>query len=122
VTPRARLIIAGLAGFTAVAGGAFAAHALKEQLSPAALQTFQTGAHYHLAHAVVLLALALAPPSVSLTRAFNCIALGIMLFSGSLYALALTGAGWLGPITPVGGGLFLLGWALLVRAGWDAKR
>jgi uncharacterized membrane protein YgdD (TMEM256/DUF423 family) len=121
VTPRARLIIAGLAGFTAVAGGAFAAHALKAQLSLTAFQTFQTGAHYHLAHAVVLLVLALAPSSPSLARAFACFTLGIVMFSG-LYALALTGASWLGPITPIGGGLLLLGWALIVRAGWDAKR
>lgn len=118
---RAQLITAGLAGFTAVACGAFAAHALKAQLSAAALQTFQTGTHYHLLHAAVLLALALAPPTPALKRASFCFAAGIVLFSGSLYALALTGAPWLGPITPLGGVMFLLGWAFVVRAGWESK-
>jgi uncharacterized membrane protein YgdD (TMEM256/DUF423 family) len=108
-------IAAGL-GFLGVALGAFGAHALKARLSPELLAVWQTGVLYHMLHAVALLALALYARSSH--AAINAPALGftvgIALFSGSLYALALTGIRPLGAITPLGGLAFLFAW------GWIA--
>jgi len=93
-----------------VALGAFGAHALKGRLSPEALAVFETGVRYQAYHALALLLLAaLRGPD----RAAWCFVGGIVLFSGSLYALALTGVRWLGAVTPLGGLLFLAGWLLL---------
>lgn len=93
-----------------VALGAFGAHALKNRLSPEMLAVFETGVRYQAYHALALLLLAaLRGPD----RAGWCFLAGIVLFSGSLYALALTGARWLGAITPLGGLLFLAGWLFL---------
>ncbi len=95
--------------FLTVALGAFGAHGLKTRLAPEMLAIFETGVRYQAYHALGLLALAaLKGPD----RAGWCFLVGIVLFSGSLYALALTGVRWLGAITPIGGVLFLVGWAL----------
>ncbi|MDE2489892.1 MAG: DUF423 domain-containing protein [Elusimicrobia bacterium] len=102
-----------------VALGAFAAHGLKGRLGPDMLQVFETGARYQAYHALALVAVGLIAarwPSPAVDRAGWCFLGGIVLFSGSLYALALTGEKRLGMITPAGGLLFLIGWALLAFA------
>ncbi len=96
--------------FLDVALGAFGAHGLKDRLTPELLAVFETGVRYQAYHALGLLMIAaLRGPD----KAAWCFLGGIVLFSGSLYALALTGVRWLGAITPVGGLLFLAGWLLL---------
>jgi len=101
-------------GILAVVCGAFGAHALKPQLMAQGLvETWETAVLYHLAHAVSLLALAVAPLELRFARAiFLCWLFGIVLFSGSLYGLCLTDWSFLGPVTPLGGLLFIVGWAL----------
>jgi uncharacterized membrane protein YgdD (TMEM256/DUF423 family) len=110
--------------FLAVALGAFGAHGLRDRLTPQLLETYQTGAHYHLIHAIALLFVGLLVDRLTNdARAARLVRLagtlfgaGILLFSGSLYALAITGIRPLGAITPFGGVCFLTGWALLVAA------
>jgi uncharacterized membrane protein YgdD (TMEM256/DUF423 family) len=100
----------------AVAAGAFGAHALRERLGPEYLAVFETAARYQMYHALALLAVAWAVnrwPGPLLTWAGWLFMVGIVLFSGSLYALALTGARWLGAVTPLGGVAFLAGWVCL---------
>jgi len=110
MTPLAiRRLCAGF-GATAVLLGAFAAHALKDALPGERLAVFETGVRYHLAHA---LALGLCMVRAPLRWAPACFAAGIVLFSGSLYLLALCDARWLGAVTPFGGVLFVAGWVLL---------
>ena len=102
----------------AVGLGAFAAHGLRARVSPEALQTFETGARYHMYHALALLAVAWAVtrwPGSAVTAAGWLFIAGTLLFSGSLYLLALTGERWLGAITPLGGLAFLAGWLCLLR-------
>ena len=110
--------------FLGVALGAFGAHALKERLG-ANLPTYQTGTEYHLVHALaILLVAALAGRGVEERRALligRLFAAGIVLFSGSLYALAISGIKILGAITPFGGVCFLTGWVLLAVAGAGAS-
>ena len=117
------LVAAGVNGFIAVALGAFAAHALKNMLSPDLLATFQTGVQYHMVHALALFGiglLTLSFPNQTLLKAAGYLfLLGIVLFSGSLYVLALSGIRWLGAITPLGGVAFLAAWALLA---WSMAR
>ena len=110
--------IAGCLGFVGVALGAFGAHALRARLSPDLLAVWQTGVLYHLLHAVALLALALYGKASGANIRWGALGftIGILLFSGSLYALALTGIRPLGAITPLGGVSFLAGW------GWIALR
>ncbi len=113
------VIIGGIAGFLGVAGGAFGAHALKTHLTPERLEVFQTGTHYAQIHAVALLVVGLlsARSSASaLTAAGGGFTAGILLFTGSLWLLAITGKTWMGAITPLGGVAFLIGWASLVVA------
>jgi uncharacterized membrane protein YgdD (TMEM256/DUF423 family) len=108
------LRITALLGASAVGLGAFGAHALKGLLVQHGREdTWKTAVLYHLAHAVVLLVLATARD----WRPWSwlCLATGIGVFSGSLYLLCLTQAGWLGAITPLGGLAFLAGWLLLLR-------
>ncbi len=108
--------LAGVCGFLGVALGAFGAHGLKAHLSAEQLQTWQTAVQYHLIHSVALLGVAILmhqAPKPLIGGAGACFLLGIVLFSGSLYGLALGGPRWLGPITPLGGLMFLLGWLLL---------
>jgi uncharacterized membrane protein YgdD (TMEM256/DUF423 family) len=110
-----RLVLAAgaaLAG-TAVALGAFGAHALKASLSPEALGWWQTAVQYQMWHGLALIALA-ATGDTRLKAPAVLLAAGAMLFSASLYAMALTGARWLGAVTPVGGLLMIAGWALAI--------
>ena len=102
-----------------VAAGAFGAHALRARLAPDLLAVFETGARYQMYHAFGLLAVAWAmtrwPGPLAQSAGWLFLA-GTILFSGSLYALALSGLRWLGAITPLGGLAFLAGWACLVLA------
>lgn len=114
--------LGAVSAFAAVAAGAFGAHALKSRLSPDLLVIFETGARYQMYHALGMLAAAWAFsrwPGAAVAAAGWLFVLGTVLFSGSLYALALTGVRWLGAITPLGGVAFLLGWLAL---GWSALR
>jgi len=110
------LLFGAIGGFLTVALGAFGAHGLKQILSPGLLQTFQTGVEYQVMHSLALLATGLAMREYvhrAIVWAGWAFATGILIFSGSLYLLALTDARWLGAITPIGGTLFLFGWAAL---------
>lgn len=117
------VVSAAVNGFIAVALGAFAAHGLKNMLSPELLTTFQTGVQYHMYHALALFGIGLLtlqfPTQTLLKTAGYLFMLGIVLFSGSLYVLALSGIRWLGAITPLGGVAFLAAWALLA---WSMLR
>ncbi len=118
---RSFLMLAAFFGFTGVALGAFAAHGLKGRLTAEYLTIFQTGVLYQLVHALALLGVAVLAaqlPGRLVTWAGISFAIGILLFSGSLYALALTGISKLGIITPFGGLAFLFGWATLGLAAW----
>jgi uncharacterized membrane protein YgdD (TMEM256/DUF423 family) len=111
---RAFALAGALSAFIAVAAGAFGAHALRARLAPDLLAVFETGARYQMYHALALLAVAWAAtrwPGVPVRAAGWLFIGGTLLFSGSLYLLALTGARWLGAITPLGGLLLLVGWA-----------
>ena len=103
----------------AVAAGAFAAHGLKQRLDDYALGVFETGARYHMYHALAIILVGVLAGAVprAQTSAWLFQA-GIVLFSGSLYALALTGTKALGAITPIGGVGFLAGWAWLPWSAW----
>ena len=110
-----------LSACVAVAAGAFGAHALKATLTPGALATFETAARYQLFHALALLIVAGSlerPRHPAVRRAAWAFLVGTVLFSGSLYALALTGQRWLGAVTPLGGAGFLAGWLLLAWGLW----
>ena len=112
-------------GFLGVAAGAFGAHALRTRVPPDLLAVFETGARYQMYHALALLAVGLAAarvPSRALRAAGWLFAAGIVVFSGSLYALALTGVRVLGAITPLGGLCFLAGWTALAFAGIERAR
>lgn len=118
---RGFLMLAAFFGFTGVALGAFAAHGLKDRLSAEYLAIFHTGVMYQLVHALALLAVALLAvqiPGRLMTWAGISFVVGIVLFSGSLYLLTLTGVTRLGIITPFGGLAFLAGWLLLGVAAW----
>lgn len=113
------MLIGALAGFLGVAFGAFGAHALRARLSPQSLEVFETGVRYQMYHAfaVLVVALALARMDGWILRSAGWLfTIGILLFSGSLYAVALTGVRTFGAITPMGGVAFLAGWGLLVWA------
>jgi uncharacterized membrane protein YgdD (TMEM256/DUF423 family) len=105
-----------------VALGAFGAHALAPRLTPALLQAFETGQRHHLLHAVGLLAVAWAStrwPGGAIAAAGALFVVGTVLFSGSLYLLAITGHRWLGAVTPFGGVALLLGWLALAWAAFS---
>jgi uncharacterized membrane protein YgdD (TMEM256/DUF423 family) len=107
--------LAAALGLAGVALGAFGAHGLRERLSPAMLEVYRTGVLYHLLHAVALLAVALGADRLARPRAVAALfTSGIVLFSGSLYALSITGARALGMVAPVGGLLFMAGWVTLL--------
>ena len=122
MTTSAKLFLAagGLAALAAVALGAFGAHALKTRLSAEMLAVWHTGVEYHAYHSLGLLAVGLVaaqlPESMLLKWSGWLMLAGIVLFSGSLYALALSGERWLGAITPIGGTAFLAAWGLFVIA------
>lgn len=110
------LITGAVIGFFSVAAGAFGAHALKESLEPDLLAIFDTGVRYAMFHATALLVtglLAQQDPGPGLRRAAGLFTAGVLLFTGSLWILALTGQRWLGAITPLGGICFLLAWSQL---------
>jgi uncharacterized membrane protein YgdD (TMEM256/DUF423 family) len=116
------LVAGAISGFLAVAAGAFGAHALRARLPADLLAVWRTGAEYQLAHALALLAvgwLSARVPGGATTAAGWFFVAGTVLFSGSLYALALTGVRGLGAVTPLGGLAFLGGWAALA---WAALR
>lgn len=120
------IAIAASLGGTSVAAGAFASHALKEQLSERAMEIFETGAKYQMYHALALLMVALLLTRTEgaqnlLLATGSAFILGTAIFSGSLYALSLTGIKWLGAITPFGGAAFLVGWACLTIAAFGLK-
>jgi uncharacterized membrane protein YgdD (TMEM256/DUF423 family) len=111
------LILGALFAGFGVAAGAFGSHGLREVLAPDRLAIFETGVRYQMYHALALLALGvlLARDDRPLFRhAAWSFVIGIILFSGSLYVLALTGMRWSGAITPLGGVAFLVGWVLVV--------
>jgi uncharacterized membrane protein YgdD (TMEM256/DUF423 family) len=115
-------ILAGLA----VALGAFASHGLKEKLSERSLEIFETGARYQMYHALALLAVGILLSRLDLTSQLLPVAgfaflAGVALFSGSLYALSLTGIKWLGAIAPLGGAAFLVGWGCVAIAAFSLK-
>lgn len=105
----------------AVIVGAFGAHALKSRLSVELLQVYKTGVEYHFYHALGLLIIGVVSFYVSsglINWAALFMTLGIVLFSGSLYVMALSGIRWLGAITPLGGTSFIIAWVLLFIAVW----
>jgi uncharacterized membrane protein YgdD (TMEM256/DUF423 family) len=113
---RTFLRLGALSAAIAVAAGAFGAHALRSRLAPDLLQVFETGARYHMYHALGLLAVAWAAGRTEAAgprRAGWLFVLGTLLFSGSLYLMALTGARWLGAVTPLGGAAWIAGWTIL---------
>lgn len=112
--------VGAVLGFLAVAFGAFGAHGLKARLDGlGTAASFQTAVQYHMYHALALLALgmiAVFRPGTAVTVAGWSFLLGVLVFSGSLYVLSLTGLKWLGAITPIGGLAMLVGWAALAVA------
>ncbi len=118
------ILATGLSGALAVAAGAFAAHGLERTAGETELAAFRTGALYHLLHSVALLGIAaLTPlsPNGARTAGIAFVA-GIVLFSGSLYFLGLTGSRALVLITPLGGLSFIAGWIVLAVTGWRLTR
>ena len=120
------LLMAAVYGASGVALGAFGAHGLKSQLGAGGLGTWQTAVTYHLFHALALLVTGLwlrfaggFGTGLALHVAGWGFLIGVLLFSGSLYVLALGGPRWLGPVTPLGGVAFIVGWAGLI---WAALR
>lgn len=106
----------------AVALGAFGAHILKDKIGASAIETYETGVHYQMIHGLAILAGALFAEkwgtSQRLRWANRLFVIGIILFSGSLYGLAIMEWTWLGPVTPLGGVSFLAGWLLLALEAW----
>ena len=121
MTARRCVLTAALALALAVVLGAFGAHALRARLAPDALATYQTAVQYHFWHALGLLAVGILmtqwPEQRRLVCAAWLLAVGLLLFSGSLYLLAVTGEPWLGAVTPLGGGAFIAAWLLVA---WTA--
>jgi uncharacterized membrane protein YgdD (TMEM256/DUF423 family) len=118
MTARFAAVAGALLAGIGVALGAFGAHALRARLEPRNLEIYETGVRYQMYHAFALLAVAWllsrnVPAAANAGWAFM---LGTLLFSGSLYLMALTDWRWLGPVTPLGGTAFLLGWVLLALA------
>lgn len=118
------LAAAAVLGGLSVALGAFGAHGLQGRVAPELLTVFETGARYHMYHALALVVVAVAagrlPESALVTSAGFLFVAGIALFSGSLYAMTLTGIRTLGIVTPFGGVAFLAGWGALALAAWRA--
>ena len=118
----AKLFLASgcIAALLAVAIGAFGAHGLKARIAPELMPVYKTGVEYHFYHALGLILVGLAafhlPHSAYLQAAGWAMLAGIVLFSGSLYALSLTGLLWLGAITPLGGAAFIAAWGLFAAA------
>jgi uncharacterized membrane protein YgdD (TMEM256/DUF423 family) len=126
ILTRIFLATAAVFGGLSVAGGAFASHALKNKLSDRALEIFDTATRYQMYHALALLLVALLLSRTADAQTFFAVAgwafiVGTVVFSGSLYALSLSGIKWLGAITPLGGVAFILGWGCLAVAAFSFK-
>lgn len=120
------LMFGAIFGALSVAGGAFASHALKEKLTEKAIAIFEVGARYQMYHALALLLVGLLlsrweQPTPFLAISGWAFIVGVIIFSGSLYALSFTGIKWLGVITPLGGAAFIVGWSCLAIAAWGLK-
>lgn len=117
---RQAFVLGCIFGALGVVMGAFGAHALKDRLGPQMLAIFETAVRYQLVHALALLAVGIVrggrPESAALAASGWLFTTGILIFSGSLYLLTLTGARWLGAVTPVGGVSLILGWVFLALA------
>ena len=116
-------LFTGLSGLVSVVMGAFGAHALRGKIEESLLHAFETAVAYQMSHTLALFGVCIlmqmwGVKPVLQYSAYGFI-LGILLFSGSLYGLALTGSKWLGPITPIGGLAFIAGWVLLTYATWE---
>lgn len=122
MSARLALALGALLAFAAVALGAFGAHALKARLAPDMAAVWQTAVQYHGWHALALVAVGLLllqrPEATPVAIAGWLFVAGVVLFSGSLYALALTGTRALGAVTPLGGVAFLAGWAAFAWGAW----
>lgn len=118
------VLLGSLNMFLGVALGAFGAHGLKTRVAPDMLIVWQTGVQYHLVHALGLLLIGilcqLMPDPALVRNAGWALLVGVLLFSGSLYVMVLSGVRVLGIITPFGGIAFLIGWLLLIIAAWKA--
>jgi uncharacterized membrane protein YgdD (TMEM256/DUF423 family) len=117
--------VGAMSGAVGVAAGAFGAHALRARVEPRLLEVFETGARYQMYHALALLAVALVAerrPGALVSASGWLLVAGTVLFSGSLYAMTLTGARGLGAITPVGGVCFIAGWTCLALAAGRSAR
>ncbi|NLO79767.1 MAG: DUF423 domain-containing protein [Xanthomonadaceae bacterium] len=115
-----RFAVAGCLMFLAVGAGAFGSHGLRNLVAPDRVEAWETAVLYHLVHGLALLVVALLHawrPSKPLAWAWGFMLLGVCLFSGSIYTIVLTGARWLGPVTPLGGVTLMLSWLLLAWAG-----
>lgn len=122
--PRTFFLFGSLFAFFGVAAGAFGAHSLKAMLQTEMLIVFETAVRYQMYHALALYITGWASQQyqhVALRAAGWLFVLGIVLFSGSLYVLAFSGARWLGALTPLGGLAFLAGWALLGWGCWKSR-
>ena len=123
MTPdRSFIALGSIAGCLAVALGAFAAHGLKAHLPAAALATFELGVRYQMYHALALLAVGLVYsrwPGRAAVASGCLFVIGMVLFSGSLYALSLSDMRWIGVVTPFGGLALLMGWLCLAWAAWQ---
>ena len=118
------LAIASILAGLAVAAGAFASHGLRSSLSDRSLEIFETGTRYQMYHALALLLVALLLEREKYSPKFlgasgYAFLIGILIFSGSLYALSLTNIKWLGAITPIGGAAFLVGWGFLAISAFN---
>ena len=115
------LVFAAASGFLSVAMGAFGAHGLRDKLAPNLMSAYETGVLYQFIHTLAIISCCILAHQFGRAVWFHYAAfsflVGIVLFSGSLYGLALTGFKWLGPVTPIGGLFFLGGWAILFVAG-----
>jgi len=122
---RTLILLAALFGFVGVACGAFGAHGLRGRLSAELLANWNTAAQYQMVHALALfgtgILLLMSPGRKLIALSGVCFTAGIVIFSGSLYILALTGHKWLGAITPIGGLSLLAGWLLLAIASPKLK-
>jgi len=119
------VMIASVNGMLAVGLGAFGAHGLKGRIADSALVTFEVGVRYQMYHALALLGIAwflsVQPTKIVIASAW-CMLIGILFFSGSLYGLSLAGWRWLGPITPMGGLLMMVGWLCLAIGAASRQR
>jgi uncharacterized membrane protein YgdD (TMEM256/DUF423 family) len=124
---KAFFALGSLSAGIAVAAGAFGAHALKHSLSAEMIQVFETGVRYHMYHSFALLATSWAISEAPPGKPSRLVAVGwlfvggIVLFSGSLYLLSLTGLAWLGAVTPLGGATLLTAWGILAWTIWRKR-